>query len=129
MKEFLSLVLGDISIAKYLACLLFAILGVAVFTFTEVSGRDVKSEKTPILFSWKFLALDNIKRYVLTGILIFLQFRFSEEVFHVDLNVYTALTMGFNADGLAGIAKQFFAFLKADREMLYNSDPYKPPRQ
>lgn len=124
MKEFLTLVFGNISIATYLACFFFALLGVAVSTYGEVSGRNVRSADTPILFSWTFLALDNLKRYAITLILIFLQFRFSNESLGIDLNPYAALLMGISADGIAGIAKRYFSVLKADREKIYNNNPY-----
>lgn len=120
MKEFLSLVFGDISLAMYLACFLYAAIGAGVYTYAEVSGRNVESVNTPRKFSIKFLLLDNIKRYFLTIILIFLQFRFSKETLGVDLNPYVALSMGFSADGLAGIGKRLTSILKVNRQKLLN---------
>jgi len=124
MKEFLTLVFGDITPAMYLACFLFAAFGAAANTYSEVQAREIKSEKTPILFSKRFLILDNIKIWGITLVTIFIQFRFSKDMFHVDLNVYIALLMGFGADGLAGMAKRATPKLQADRDKIYNGNPY-----
>lgn len=119
MKEFLSIIFGSMSFACWMAYLLLALIGSFVFTATEVKLRDVESPKTPRKFSFTFLALDNLKRYGLTLLLIFLQIRFWKELSGTDLTAYTALLMGFGMDGLAGFSKRVFPKFQADREKLF----------
>lgn len=103
---------------SWCAYIVLAILGTILFTGMEVGLRDETSPKTPKKFSWGFLAKDNVKRYLFTLLLIFIQLRFFKELNGVDLTPYTAILIGFGADGIAGFSKKKFTVLQADRDKL-----------
>ena len=120
MKEFFEIIFGTMSFASWCAYILLALLGTLLFTGMEVGLRDENSPKTPKKFSLEFLAKDNIKRYLFTVLLIFIQLRFFKELNGVDLTPYTAILIGFGADGIAGFSKKKVKALQADRERLLN---------
>ena len=122
MEDFINSVLGGYSLGMWLAYFFFAMLGAAAFSWMEVTNRDRNSVKTPIKFRWKFFCLDNIKRYIATGILIYLQFRFFKELTGTGLSEYVAVLIGFGGDGIAGFSKKRAKILQADREKLFKPD-------
>lgn len=126
MEEFLKSILGDYSIPMWFAYFFFAVLGTAAFSWIEVSSRDKASVKTPVKFRWKFFAFDNLKRYVATGILIYIQFRFFKELSGSSLSEYVAFLIGFGSDGLAGFSKRSTKILQADRDKLLRDNQDKP---
>ena len=126
MKEFIAIIFGSMSFACWLAYLLLAIIGSFVFTATEVNERDVLSDRTPFHFSLRFLALDNLKRYALTLLLIFIQMRFWKDLSGSELTPYTSLLMGFSMDGIAGFSKRVIPQLQADREKLLKTTSNEP---
>lgn len=126
MKEFLTIIFGSMSFACWVAYLLFSLLGSFVFTATEVNERDALSNCTPFHFSLKFLALDNLKRYMLTVILIFIQMRFWKDLSGSELTPYTSLLMGFSMDGIAGFSKRIIPQLQADREKILKTTSNEP---
>ena len=95
MEEFKSLVLGEVSVACYLAAELFALLALIVSLYLHSFTRDVKSPNTPVEFSWMFLITDNVKRIVVGQIVLFLLFRFTSEYIGRSLNMKTAVAIGF----------------------------------
>lgn len=125
MEDFIKSVIGDYSFGLWLAYFFFAIIGSIAFSWMEVSDRDKASPKTPVKFRLTFFILDNIKRFVATAILIYVQFRFYKELSGNPLNEYTALLIGFGADGLAGFSKKRTKLLQADREKLMKENPEK----
>jgi hypothetical protein len=122
MKEFFEIIFGAMSAGQWLAYLLLAVLGTVLFTWMEVDQRDVASPRTPKSFSWSFLARDNIRRYILTLLLIFVQMRFFKDINGVDLTPYMAIVLGFGSDGIAGFSKRKIKRLQADRERLLKAD-------
>lgn len=122
MKEFLEIIFGNMSLPQWWAFLVLAIIGSIAFSGMEVIDRNVESPKTPRKFSWNFLAKDNIKRYFLTALLVFIQIRFYSDINHVDLTPYTAILIGFDADGIAGFAKRNAKIMQADRKKLMREE-------
>ena len=126
MEEFLKSILGDYSAGLWFAYFFFALLGAAAFSWIEVSNRDKNSVKTPFKFRWNFFVSDNLKRYIATGILIYIQFRFFKDLSGSALSEYVAFLIGFGSDGLAGFSKRSSKILQADREKLLKENPDNP---
>lgn len=111
---------GGYSLGMWLAFLFFAALGTVAYSWMEVDNRDTESPKTPVNFSMKFLLQDNARRYLVTAVLIYVQFRFFKEINGQPLTEYVCFLIGFGADGLAAFGKKNTKVLKADREKLLN---------
>lgn len=95
MQEFKQLILGNVSIAYYLAAEFFALLALILSLYLNSKKRDVASSSTPVEFSWLFLIWDNTKRIVVGQITLFLVFRFVTELLGRELNMWIAVGVGF----------------------------------
>jgi hypothetical protein len=95
MQEFKQLILGNVSVAYYLAAEFFALLALILSLYMGSKKRDVTSSSTPIQFSWLFLIWDNTKRIVVGQITMFLIFRFMTELLGRELNMWWAVGVGF----------------------------------
>jgi len=95
---------------------IFILMGMFLFSYLEVENRDRESKNTPKKFSWKFWIYDNIRRYIASILLVYILFRFSHEMMGRELDEFTALMMGFTADGIVGMKKKSINALKQNRE-------------
>lgn len=95
MQEFKQLILGNVSVAYYLAAEFFALLALILSLYLNSKKRDVASSSTPVQFSWLFLVWDNTKRIVVGQITLFLIFRFITELLGRQLNMWIAVGVGF----------------------------------
>jgi hypothetical protein len=95
MQEFKQLILGNVSVAYYLAAEFFALLALILSLYMNSKKRDATSSSTPIQFSWPFLIWDNTKRIVVGQIALFLIFRFITELLGRQLNMWIAVGIGF----------------------------------
>lgn len=95
MEEFKQLILGNVSVAYYLAAEFFALLALILSLYLNSKKRDVSSSSTPVQFSWLFLIWDNTKRIVVGQIALFLIFRFITELLQRQLNMWIAVGVGF----------------------------------
>lgn len=95
MQEFKQLILGDVSVAYYLAAEFFALLALILSLYLHSKKRDVASAATPVEYSWLFLFWDNTKRIVVGQITLFLIFRFITELLARQLNMWIAVGVGF----------------------------------
>jgi hypothetical protein len=95
MQEFKHLVLGNASVAYYMAAEFFAILALILSLYLHSRKRDVASSSTPVQFSLLFLVWDNTKRIVVGQIALFLIFRFITELLGRQLNMWIAVGVGF----------------------------------
>jgi hypothetical protein len=95
MNEFKQLILGNVSVAYYLAAEFFALLALILSLYTGSKKRDATSASTPVQFSWLFLIWDNTKRIVVGQITLFLIFRFVTELLGRELNMWIAVGVGF----------------------------------
>lgn len=95
MQEFKQLILGNVSVAYYLAAEFFALLALILSLYLNSKKRDVASSSTPVEFSWLFLIWDNTKRIVVGQITLFLIFRFVTELLGRELNMWIAVGVGF----------------------------------
>jgi len=126
MEEFLNSLFGTYSTGMWFAYFFFAIIGTIAFSWIEVKNRDKNSIKTPFRFKWRFFIFDNIKRYVATAIIIYIQFRFYKEISHSDMSEYAAVLIGFNSDGIAGVVKRVTKILQIDRAKLTKEVEHEP---
>jgi hypothetical protein len=95
MNEFKQLILGNVSVAYYLAAEFFALLALILSLYMSSKKRDSNSSSTPVEFSWLFLIWDNTKRIVVGQITLFLIFRFVTELLGRELNMWIAVGVGF----------------------------------
>lgn len=95
MKEFKTLILGNASVAYYLAAETFALIALVISLWAGSKSRDIPSTSTPIQFSWKFLIWDNAKRIWIGQLVLFLFFRFCTEILGRELNMFIAVGIGF----------------------------------
>lgn len=95
MQEFKQLILGNVSVAYYMAAEFFALLALILSLYLSSKKRDVASSSTPVEFSWLFLIWDNTKRIVVGQITLFLIFRFMTELLGRQLNMWIAVGVGF----------------------------------
>lgn len=75
MNEAIQIITGGKSGGYYLAGAFFSCLGILLSWYLASRKRDPQSTKTPERFSWLFLIWDNIKKGVVTLILMFVMFR------------------------------------------------------
>lgn len=78
--------LGTNSINKMLAMMLFANIGVALVTWYNTTKRDVYSKSTPTKFSLIFWLKDNLPRFAILEISLFILIRFYQELPDVALD-------------------------------------------
>lgn len=95
MNELKSYILGELSVAYYLAAGFFCFLAILISLYDHSRKRDVESARSPKEFSWRFLLWDNAKRIVTTLLVMFLIFRFSPLVLGKPLSMEYAVAVGF----------------------------------
>jgi hypothetical protein len=95
MNELQSYILGELSVAYYLAAGFFCFLAILISLYDHSRKRDKDSTRTPEKFSWSFLLWDNAKRIVTTLLVMFLIFRFSPVVVGKPLSMEIAVGVGF----------------------------------
>jgi len=121
MKEFISLLIGNISVPMFAALFIFAMIGTAINLLLHVNSRDQNSPNTPVAFSFKFMLWDNWKRIVSSLLLIFVVIRFMGVFFEIDVKnqefyLVGALLVGFVFDKLSEVLKQKTSFLKVRKD-------------
>ena len=119
MSEFLEIIFGQLSAAYVAGMMVWAGIGFVIYNFLEVNERDVLGEKTPKKFKWGFYLIDNWKRIIGTILLVFVQFRFFEQLSGgQELTPYVALVMGMSSDAISSFGKKSTTFMQADRKKL-----------
>lgn len=89
-----TLLLGDVSLAYYVAAELFALMALAMSLWLHSTTRNPAASSTPVKFSWLFLIMDNIKRIIVGQIALFLIFRFASEALGHELSMWMAAGIG-----------------------------------
>lgn len=98
MNNLFQHLLGTGDIAKFIACVFFALLGTVISLLVHATNRDKNSTKTPYKFSFVFLIADNWQRILLNLLLILVTIRFCKEVTGIDLNMFVSLCIGISYD-------------------------------
>lgn len=106
MKEFQTLVFGDITIVQFLAMFLLAGLGAFLSLLMQTTNRKVLSTESPVHFSWSYLWCDNSKRVMTAVILIFIFIRFMPELIGAKPTSWLSICIGYGNDKLAQIFKK-----------------------
>lgn len=101
MNNLFTHLLGTTDIAKFVACVLFALVGVVISLLVHATNRDKNSMKTPYHFSFTFLIADNWQRILLNLLLILVTIRFCKEITGMELNMFVSLIIGVGFDKLA----------------------------
>lgn len=104
-KTFLENLFGPGDPGMFLAALVYAMVGVTISLLYDSSKRDQNKVSTPNDFSWGYLLIDNIKRIVLSVLLVVVSLRFSRELLGADLTMYLALLIGIGFDRLGLLLK------------------------
>lgn len=87
-------VLGNKSIAVWLASFTFVLIGVIVSLRLSSLKRNKDSPNTPIKFSLLFLIRDNILRGLGSLFVAFSVIRFSEELLQIQFTYFFCFTLG-----------------------------------
>lgn len=103
MDNFLSQLLGTISISDYMAGFVFALIGAIISLRLEARNRDKDSPNTPAQFKWSFMLQDNAQR-LFTGFLItFICFRLAPQLLKQEFSMLLAFTVGACNDQVGGL--------------------------
>lgn len=102
LKEYL---LGGLEVNLFIACLLFAGLGILLALTLQALFRNKYSETTPTVWSWKFWFLDNWRKALITIILVYISIVFSYQVFQVEISTWFAFLIGLGFDNILKLVK------------------------
>lgn len=117
INEFRELVLGDKSVAFYLAAFFFSGLAILLSLYIHSRKRDPLSPNTPSKFSWYFLIWDNTKRIVVGLIVMFFLYRFTPFV-SMELAVGVGFFVSIGVDQAIQYLMKKYEFLQMDRTQL-----------
>jgi hypothetical protein len=121
MEELKEILLGDLTLPRFIGYFILFLIGVAYYSVTEVSNRNVDSANTPKKFSWKFFIKDNWKRYIAVLIVVYAMI-----VFYPNLNdgqeltPFVAFMLGVGVDSLIGSNKKKISILRSERKEMSN---------
>lgn len=104
-QEFITSVLGNYTLGSWFAYMFFAIVGTILFTSGEV-GHHVIHKGRRKKFKFGLFLRDNVKRFLITVLLIYIQFRFYEQISGSEMSEYSAFLIGFTSDGISGMSKR-----------------------
>jgi len=118
----IELIFGTTDLPQVVVGFVFSILGALLSLLLNGNTRDIASPRTPIKFSYKFLFSDNLRRLVITSVLIIVFIRFTKELLGVNLTTYWAFFIGFCSDKLSEylktVKRKFF-----ENDKVYNEMP------
>lgn len=110
--------MGSVDLQTFITSFSYALIGVILSLLLQTTTRDVRSENTPFVFSWKFLFKDNIKRIVAGILVIFVTIRFYPDLFGKQITDFLALGIGLGIDKAAEIIKNYTNILKVNRDKI-----------
>ena len=94
LESYLLEVLGEKSLATWLASFTFIVIGVIVSLRLSAYKRDVDSVNTPYKFKWNFLFRDNISRFIGSIFVAFSVVRFGEELTNITIGSFGSFLLG-----------------------------------
>ena len=108
--------MGDLTLPRFIGYFILFLIGVAYYSVTEVSNRNVDSTNTPKKFSWKFFIKDNWRRYIAVIIVIYATIVFYPNLSDgQQLTPFTAFMLGVSIDVVIGSNKKKLSILKGER--------------
>jgi len=94
--------LGTDNYSLYAAQWVAALIGIFIGLLVHALSRDPTSRTTPYRWSWNFLLSDNVKRALLSILLVFITLRFPTYLFKWILSI--DLTLDKNSEGAMVVA-------------------------
>lgn len=105
--DFWSVVIGPGPLGAFLGFLVIALMAAAVRILIKASDRDITSNNTPVLFSWKFFFAHNLSRMLANFLAIPLLIRVSYQLVPDGLlMLLTAIGIGIGADYAAALLQK-----------------------
>jgi len=86
--------------------LIWAVLGMFINIFSDVTRRTKPSEHSPVKFSMKYWLSDNWRRLVISFLLIPVAIVGVEQLFGVEMSRFVAFSIGYGSDHLIEIVKR-----------------------
>lgn len=108
MKEYL---LGGIDPGFFMACVIYAGLGILLILLMGTTLRSTTSSNSPSEFSWKYLWNDNTKRILASALATLMTLRFMTELTGWELSMWKAFVIGTGWDGISLFIKQKTSWL------------------
>lgn len=93
----------DIDLIHFVAFYIAMAAGAVLYFYFDVKHSLNTNQDTPKKFSWKFMFLDNMIRFITILILIAVGVLFYEDIYGVSLNVKLAFMQGLSIDALIGV--------------------------
>jgi len=108
--EFLKAILGDLTIVNYVVGFFFVMLAL-IFKWSVKTYKGVKhNPKTPHKFSWTYWLENNIepklKAVISTIIVVYLTFRFAENIVGTAFTYAIAISVGLSIDAIIAKIKK-----------------------
>lgn len=114
------MILGDKPLAYYLASFFFSFFSMLAAAGVGSMKRNPQSGRTPAHFDLSFLIYDNLKKFFITGWLLFIGYRFLPEfsmLSAVGLGVCASFGVVFFFNKLAEMLPGFKKFIQVAQEM------------
>ena len=106
MKDFLISLLGANDPHNFASAFAWAIIAAGVSLLIQALTRKPMAPGSPVDHSWRFLWFDNVKRILLSLLLIILTLRFAPNVIGVELSDWAGACIGLAHDRLAMLLKK-----------------------
>lgn len=109
---------GTLTTDQFFAAFIFATLGALISLMLQANARDIKSESTPVHFSYTFLIRDNFRRILLSFLLIVVTIRFYTELTGNELSMFSSLLIGLGLDKISELVKNRVGIFQANRDKI-----------
>jgi hypothetical protein len=104
--NFFHSLLGNIEPMTFFLFLVWGMIGIFVNILIHASGRDVRTDYSPLQFSWSYLTKDNWKRALLGILLLIVAIRFSNEILGVETTAFASFWIGLTSHKLINIFRR-----------------------
>jgi len=96
--DFWNVLIGPGPIGSFLGFMVIALMAASVRILVKASNRDITSDSTPVLFSWKFFFAHNLLRFLANFLAIPLLIRIAYQYIGGELMLMMAIGIGIGAD-------------------------------
>lgn len=98
MKEFLNIILEGMQPVYFWVYYFMSFLGMVTYLIIDLWNRNVVSERSPVIFDWKFWFKDNYLRVILTMFLSPIVIILFQEIIGMGITMVGAFTVGLSMD-------------------------------